>query len=244
MSFGFNGTFTKSQFERFRTYVLNQMSLIDARIDHLKAERDRVGNIAFAFDASGVPTAFTSDPPTTYCGKLFAAYEVLGGDVEFELQVRSTNQPVFRITGDINTPPQMYSNGEIVGVLGLNDAPSADLVQKIRSGFQESIQRRRDYLERKIRRAIDYAEQLDQEISQLTALKGSVDSEGSMTAYLSSLDAMTTDARYMAITDDTNQPDPHGKYSHAPVAGYTPSSKSAPATTYERTLDGLVKPNK
>lgn len=238
----FNGTYTKSQFDRFRAYVNDQVQLIDARISHLKAERDRVGNLAFAYDSAGNPTVFTSDPPTTYCGKLFAAYEALGGDVEFDLQVRSTAQPVFRIPGDINTPSQMYSNGEVVGVLGLNDAPSAALTQKIRSWVFEDLHRRRLYLERKIKRAIDYAEQLNSEISELTALKGSVDSEASLAAYLQSVDAMTVDSRYTAITDDSNSPDPHGKFSHAPVAGYTPSAKGATANTYERTLNGLVKP--
>ena len=244
MAHNFNGTFTKSQFTRFRAYVENQLPMIDARIAHLEAERDRIGNLAFAYDSAGNPTSFVNDIPETYCGKLFAAYEALGGDAEFDLQVRSASQPVFLMTGDVNTPAQLMSNGEVVGVLGLSDAPSATLMQKIRRFVGEDLQRRREYLERKIRRALDYVDQLNLEISQLTALKGSVDSPESMAAYFSQLDTLTTDPRYMAITDDTANPDPHGKFAKAPVAGYVPGPKGATPNTYQRTPDGLVKPAK
>lgn len=244
MAHQFNGTFTKSQFARFRAYVENQLPLIDSRIAHLQAERDRIGNLAFAFDSAGNPTSFTSDIPETYCGKLFAAYEALGGDAEFDLQVRSASQPVFLVAGDVNNPAQLMSNGEVVGVLGLGDAYSATVVQNIRRFVGEDLQRRREYLERKIRRALDYVDQLNLEISQLTALKGSVDSPESMAAYFAIIDSLTTDPRYMAITDDSGSPDPHGKFAKAPVAGYVPGPKGATANTYERTPDGLVKPAK
>jgi hypothetical protein len=244
LAFNFNGTFTKSQFTRFRAYVENQLPQIDARIAHLQAERDRIGNLAFAFDSAGNPTSFTSDIPETYCGKLFAAYEALGGDAEFDLQVRQSSQPVFLMTGDVNNPAQLMSNGEVVGVLGLSDAQSATIVQKIRRFVGEDLQRRREYLERKIRRALDYVDQLNLEINQLTALKGSTASPESMERYLAQIDTLTTDPRYMAITDDTGSPDPHGKFAKAPVAGYVPGPKGATANTYERTPDGLVKPAK
>ena len=94
MAFDFQGTFTASQFERFKTYLRNQVGLIDDRIAHLTAEIDRVGDLAFAYDSGGNPSAITEDPPTTYCGKLYGAYSVLGGEVEFDLQVRSTSQGV------------------------------------------------------------------------------------------------------------------------------------------------------
>jgi hypothetical protein len=244
LGFNWNGTFTKSQFARFRAYVENQLPLIDARIAHLQAERDRVGSLSFAYDSAGNPTSFAHDIPDTYCGKLFAAYEALGGDAEFDLQVRSQSQPVFLVPGDVNNPAQLMSNGEVVGVLGLSDAYSATVVQKIRRFVGEDLQRRREGLERKIRRALDYADQLNLEIAQLKALKGSAASPESMAAYFSTIDTLTTDPRYMAITDDSGNPDPHGKFAKAPVAGYVPGPKGATATTYERTPDGLVKPAK
>jgi hypothetical protein len=242
LPFDFNGTFTVTQFERFKTYVRNQVQLIDSRIAHLEAERDRVGNLGFAFDEGGNPTAFEGDPPQTYIGKLFGAYEALGGDVEYDLQVRSTSQPVFQLEGDETSPPQLMSNGEVMGVFGLSDAESSLLMQKMRNWVREDLQRRRDALERKIQRALDYAEQLSAEISELKLLKADAENEASLEFYISEMDSLANDRQYMAITNDKNNPDPHGKYAHAPVAAYMPGPKRGPAVSYEKTLDGIVKP--
>jgi hypothetical protein len=218
------------------------VQLIDGRIAHLKAERDRIGNLAFAYDAGGVPTALTDDPPTTYCGKLYGAYVALGGNAEFDLQVRSTNQPVFQLEGDEVQDSQLMSNGEVISVLGLSDAESAILMQRMRGWVQGDLHRRRDYLERKIRRALDYSEQLSAEISELETLKSSVDTDGSLEFLITEMEALSSNRGYTAITDDSGSPDPHGKFARAPVAGYMPGPKGAPVTSYQRTLDGLVKP--
>lgn len=243
MALDIQGTFTTSQLDRVKKYVRDQVQLIDARIVHLQAERARVGDLAFAYDAGGVPTGFANDPPDTYCGKLFGAYEALGGDAEFDLQVRSTTQPVFRLAGDETQAAQLMSNGEVLSVLGLSDAESSILMQKLRGWVSEDLHRRRDALERKIRRALDYAEQLDSEITQLTQLKASASTEGSVEFFISNLDSLAADKQYTAITDDSAQPDPHGKFARAPVAAYMPGPDGATATTYERTTNnGLVKP--
>lgn len=245
MAYDFQGTFAVSQFARFKAYVRDQVQLIDARIAHLKAERDRVGNLAFAYDSGGIPTGVAHDPPLTYCGKLFGAYEALGGDAEFDLQVRGTSQPVFQIAGDETQAAQLMSNGEVMGVLGLSDAESSILVQKLRGWVADDLGRRRDALERKIRRQIDYAEQLDSEISELENLKLSIDTDGSLEFLISGVDTLGADRQYTAITDDSASPDPHGKFIKAPVAGYMPGGggKGAKVTTYERTLDGMAKPD-
>lgn len=245
MAFDFQGTFSVSQFARLKAYLRDQVQLIDARIAHLKAERDRIGDLSFAYDSGGIPTGVANDPPLTYCGKLFGAYEALGGDVEFDLQVRGTSQPVFQLAGDETQAAQLMSNGEVIGVLGLSDAESSILVQKLRGWTEGDLHRRRDALERKLRRAIDYAEQLEAEISELQNLKLSIDTDGSLEFLISGVDTLGADRQYTAITDDSASPDPYGKFVKAPVAGYMPGGggKGAKATTYERTLDGLVKPN-
>ena len=244
MAFDFSGTFTASQFTRFRTYVQDQLKPIDARIQHLQAERDRVGNLLFAYDAGGIPTGTANDPPDTYCGKLFGAYEVLGGDVEFDLNVRSSSQPLFQIAGSEARPAQLMSNGEVMAVAGLGDAPSSLIVQQIKSWVSDDLKYRRGALERKIRRAIDYAEQLDLEIGQLQKTKGDASVDGSLAFLLNQIDAMIADGRYTAVTNDLTDPDPHGKLARAPVAGYMPGQdgKGTPASTFERTYDGLAKP--
>lgn len=242
MAFDFQGTFTASQLERFKTYVRDQTQLIDDRIAHLEAERDRIGNLAFAYDSGGLPTALASDPPQTYCGKLYGAYVALGGDPEFDLQVRSTSQPVFQLKGSDVQESQLMSNGEVIGLKGLNDAESALLMQQMRSWVQDDLQRRREYLERKIRRALDYADQLTAEISSLRVIRSSLDTDGSLEFLIKDMEALATDKRYTAITDDTANPDPYGKFARAPVAPYMPGGDGATAQSYERTFDGLVKP--
>lgn len=242
MSYDFQGTFSRSQFTRFKTYLLNQIRLIDARIAHLQAERDRIGDLAFAYDSGGVPTGYANDPPLTYCGKLFGAYEALGGDVEFDLQVRNTSQPVFQLAGSEMEPPQLMSNGEVIGTIGLGDAESSTLMQKMRGWVDGDLQRRKDSLERKIRRAIDYAEQLEEEINELQTLKASIDVDGSLEFYIKEMDALADNRRYPAITNDDTAPDPHGKLARAPLAAYQPGPQRSEVTTYERTLDGVAKP--
>lgn len=241
MAFDHQGTFTVSQLERFKTYVRAQVQLIDDRIAHLQAEMGRIGDLKFAFDSGGVPTALTNDPPQTYCGKLYGAYVALGGDPEFDLQVRSTSQPVFKLKGNENGDSQLMSNGEAIGMPGLSDAESALLMQQMRSWVQGDLTRRREALERKIRRAIDYSEQLNLEISELTTLKASLSTQDSLEFLINEMDALASDPRYTAITQDTGN-DPHGKFARAPVAPYMPGPKGSTSRSYQRTFDGLAKP--
>ncbi len=243
MAFHFNGTFTVSQFKRFEEYVLGQLEQIDARIAHLKAERDRIGSLAFAYDNGGNPTHITNDHQATYLGRLFGAYEALGGNVEFDLQVRSAAQPIFRIPGDATKPAQLLSNGEVISHQGLGDAESALTMQAMRGWVEQDLFRRRVSIERKIRRAVDYSEQLTAEISELETLKGDEKDEGSLRYYIGVIEGLKTDRHYMAITNDDGQ-DPHGRFAKAPVAAYAPGPKGASAVSYERTPDGLVKPTK
>lgn len=242
MPFEFLGTFTKSQFDRFAGFVRDQTSLIDGRLVHLKAEKARIGNLAFAFDAGGVPTHVTSDAPTTYVGRLFGVYEALGGDAFFDLQVRSTSQPVFKLKGDEVKNSQVMSNGEVIGTPGLSDAESALLMQQARSWVSDTLSYRRDALERKIRRAIDYADQLQAEINQLQALKAEATVSGALEFVLGGIQQLLSDRQYMAASNDGTKPDPHGKLAYAPFAAYMPGPKRAPGDDFERTLDGPSVP--
>lgn len=242
MAFEWGGTFTRSQFESFRVYVQDQVRLIDARIAHLKAERARIGDLSFAYDSAGLPLQVDHDTPVTYVGKLFGAYEALGGNAQFDLQFRSASQPIFRIAGDASRAAQLLSNGEAIRDHGLGDAESALVVQALKGWVSADLARRRDYLERKIRHALDYSEQLTAEISELQLLKGEEETEGSLAYYMAIIDSLAVNRNYMAITDDTANPDPHGKFAKAPVAAFMPGEKGATAVAYQRTLDGLVKP--
>lgn len=239
MAYDFLGTFNAAQFGRFAAFARGQLALATARLTHLRAERARVGTIIFNYDQGGVPIGYTKDHPNTYLGKLVAAYEVLGGDPMFDLNLRSKAQPLFLMKGSETTNPQMMSNGEIVGMPGLADGASAVIVQQMHGWLDDTLSYRRDYLERKIRRMFDYSDRLQAEISTLQQITQDATVNGSLESLVKQVDDLIADRTYRATTKDM---DPFNKKGQAPLAAYMPGSKGATAEAYERTLDGPVVP--
>src|SRR5690606_19118665 len=125
----------------------------------------------FRFDSNHVPEAVTANPSDSYLGKLLAAYEVLGGNPFLDLRSRNRDQAVFVLQGTAADPATRASSGEVLGSRGLQDAYSAELVRKLRRPMQDTLDFRFTALERKIRRAIDYAEQLEDEIGELEVMR-------------------------------------------------------------------------
>lgn len=235
MPFDFLGTFNKSQFERFAAYARDQLVHVDARIAHLTYEQTRVGFLKFTFDPAGKPTAYSTGSngsSPTYIGKLMAAYEALGGDPFYDLQTRAMgDQPVFYPKGTETAPNKVMSNGEPLPAKGLADAPSAKLIQQMRSWLQPTIDRRAK-IERKVRRALDYGDQLQAEIDELKTIKKSAEVEGSLENLISAVNLLLSDPNYRALGDDKGA-DPFGKLAYAPFASYEPGEgRAAP--------DGLV----
>jgi hypothetical protein len=226
MAFDFNGTFNQAMFNRLRTFIESQVPLINARIAHLNAEAARIGVISFKYEA-GIPIGHVSDKDS-YLGKLLAAYEVLGGNPGVDLRIRLTSDPVFILAGSSDTGPHTMSNGEVIGAKGLNDGDSAKLMGQLRSAFDATIQRRFDYLERKIRRAFDYADQLQNEVTQLQALvaqtqvtqSSGTQPTGSLASIVSQITQLLTDPTYRAITPDTSKNAELGLDIYAPFSSY------------------------
>lgn len=233
------GTFNKAQFERFASFARSQLVLVDGRIQHLQAEIDRIGLLVFQYDAAGIPIGYAVDPPEAYIGRLMAAYEVLGGDAFYDLNVRALTQPVFLLKGSETVNPQMMSNGEILPAGALADAPSAVLMQRAQAWIDDTLTYRRSYLERKIRRMVDYADQLESELAVLKAIEGTSADVGSLEEIFKEIQELIDDKTYRAISADT---DPFGKKTYAPFAAYMPGAKGATADAYERTFDGPVEP--
>lgn len=244
MAFEFLGTFTASQFTRFSIWVQAQTAQVAARIQHLQAEQARIGALTFAYDAGGVPTFIQpSDAASTYIGRLFQVYEALGGDAEFDLQTRQMTQPVFKTTGTENRISQTMSNGEVVSAPGLSDAPSAELFRTARDWAYDVQFYRRDLLERKIRRAMDYADQLGAEVNLLQKILLDASQAGSIGYILSGVQQLIANRYYIAAANDSANPDPHGKMAYAPVAAYMPNPQGGSTVIdYERTYDGPQVP--
>ena len=246
MAFDWRGTFNKSQFDRFAAFARAQVDGVAPRIRHLTYEKSRLGSLTFEFDAGGIPLSFTaSDSKTTYIGKLVAAYEVLGGQVTYDLQVRTLVQAVYLLPGSENIAPQVMSNGEVLSARGLADAQTAVLVQRAREWMDGPLRYRREYLEQKIRRALDYAEQLQSEIDLLQRMTRGADVEGSLENIVATVTDLFTDTQYRPVYDDKGE-DEHGKLTYSPFAPYSttdadPANVGDPAYQFRRDLEGALK---
>lgn len=238
----FLGTFNKSQFIRFTNYARAQLVYIDLRIQHLTIEQQRVGFLQFAYDTGGRPTSFSTGSPgfTTYIGKLVAAYEVLGGDPFYDLQVRSKIDPVYYLKGSETATSKILSNGEPLPLPGLSDGDSGNAVRFMRSWTEGNLDRL-EKIERKVRRAIDYSDQLQDEIDELKTIKKAVDVDGSLENLIALVNQLFIDPSYRAIADDKGQ-DPFGKYTHAPMSSYDQGGTRAPqeGPAIERGSDGYT----
>lgn len=246
MAFDWRGTFNKSQFDRFAAFARAQADTIGLRVRHLTFEQQRLGSLTFQYDAGGTPLSATpSDAKSTYIGKLVAAYEVLGGQVTNDLQVRALGQAVYLLAGAENATPQLMSNGEVMSPKGLSDASTTVLIQQARAWLDGPLRYRREYLEHKIRRAIDYSDQLQVEIDLLNQISQNAETEGSLEYIFSTIGDLFTDAEYRPIYDDKGQ-DQHGKLTYSPFAPYStddadPANLGQEAFGYRRDLTGAKK---
>jgi len=239
VAFEWLGTFNRSQFTRLADFARAQLVAVEDRLVHLVAEQTRVGSITMLFNV-GDPQGYVADPDS-YIGRLVAAYEVLGGDAFLDLHIRLVSDPVFALKADETSAPQLYSSGEVKAGPGLADAPSATQVANLRGWIDDTLQYRKDYLERKIRRALDYADQLQAEVDRLTRVTQSVDADGSVENIIAQVEQLISDPGYRAIQDDQGK-DPHGKLAYAPLAGYEPGADREGSDTYSRTDKGYVIP--
>lgn len=244
----FLGTFNKSQWTRFLEWARSQQDLIDRRIIHLQAEIDRIGQVTFAFDTNGVPTGFTGGSTQTYIGKLMAAYEVMGGSPPHDLRTRLRTQPVFVITGSEVEAPSMMSNGEPIGERALADGFSAELSRLAQEWLFETMDWRFGRLERKIRRALDYREQLEDEIGKLNTIKKAVDVSESLEHTAQEVEQLFNDPNYRAIYADLNGNDPYGLKTRAPFSSYDVDPSADPNlvdrenVAWQRQNSGVIGP--
>ncbi len=239
MPHDFLGSFNDAQYERFLAYAKDQFAGVAERSAHLDAELGRVGVLAMRTDAGGNPLGIEADPPTSYLGKLFSAYKAVGGDAEFDLQVRAINDPVYRLKTDESTPAQRMNNGEVLAQAGQADAASGNLIGEMRQWMRGSL-RAREALERKIRRAVDYGDQLQAEIDVLAVIRAEADVQGSLAALAAQVQELFDDTGYRAIYRSAGK-DKFGRLSRAPYAGNEPGGNRPGPEETVRTGKGVVE---
>lgn len=169
-----------------------------------------------------------------------SAYEVLGGDAFYHLQTRAKGNPVYHLKGDEVSTSKVMSNGEPVPQLGLADAPSGNTVRDIKEWMSDGIERL-ERIERKVRRAIDYSDQLEDEVNLLKLVQQSVETEGSLENLIASVTMLFGDSSYRAVNDDQGK-DPFGKLVYAPMSSYDQGGnrRSSDGVVVERGSSGVV----
>lgn len=227
MAHDFLGTFNRSQFSRFVAFARSQLTLVSGRISHLEAEISRIGVLTFRYE-KGVPLGFAASPSTSYLAKLLGAYEVLGGNPPADLRVRLRTDPVFVVRGTEDAAPQYMNNGEVIGAKGLADGTTAELMHSAREWLYDTLRYRFEGLERKIRRSVDYADQLQLELQKLQIIQLSATTSGSLEAIASQIEQLFGDLNYRAIFDDSGS-DPYGLNIYAPFSSYDTATSEDPS---------------
>src|SRR5512135_2597198 len=182
MAFNFYGTFTTGQWEELRQFALIQAPDIGARIAWLSRELSTVGIFSTLYDPdTNLPQSFTVTPVTSHGAKLLQAYRALGGFPERDFLLRTSDQPVFLMPG----PPIDTNDASGVAQLGFSDQFSngkqyrgnqrfdRDLgypIERFKKWQLEAIKQKREHLEYKIKRALDYSDQLSIEKDFLSAM--------------------------------------------------------------------------
>lgn len=232
MAFDFLGTFNRSQFQDFLAFARSQSQYITARIRYLNSEAVRLGTVIFTYN-NGVPTGYSARPDNSYLAKLLAAYEVLGGNPFVNLRVRQKSQPVYIVQGTETEPAQFTSSGEVIGGRGLLDGPTAELSRAAQGWLDETLKARFNRLERKIRRAMDYRDELENEIVQLRVVQLAADSEGSLEFIATRIEEYLNDNNYRAIYDDRGK-DRWGLKVYAPFSSYDAGPSEDPNADVNR----------
>jgi hypothetical protein len=181
MAFSFYGTFTTGQWEQLRRFALVQAADLGARIAWITRELSTVGIFETQYDSNSNPISFTCAGPTSHGAKLLQAYRALGGTPETDFLMRTSDQPVFLTQGppiQMNDPSGAAQGGSSTTFSNGRQYPGAqrfdrDLgypIELFKRWQLEAIKRKREHLEFKIKRALDYSDQLQNEKTFLSAM--------------------------------------------------------------------------
>jgi len=180
MAFNFYGTFTTGQWEEFKNFVAIQQIDLIQRKAWLQRELTRVGVFITDYDGPN-PTGFAA-VAGSYADKLMTAYRILGGIPERDMLLRTSDIPVY---ASRTVPLTTDENGEVTGGVAdtfsnnrrfrgsqIFDRDLGILVERLKKWQLEAIKLKRERIEYKIKRALDYSDQIQKEmalIDQLTA---------------------------------------------------------------------------
>ncbi len=214
MAFNFFGTFTTAQLEMFRRFSKLQEQDIKKRIAWLNFQILRVGVFSTEYDdTTGFPVSFQVSPLNSYGAKLLQAYKILGGIPEQEMLLRTSDKPVFLTRG----PDFDYAPGDTTG--GYSDEYSnmrrnrgsqrfdrdiGLIVDRMKFWQLEAIKRKREKLEFKIKRTLDYSDQIQTERDFLTAMLDPENRNNLDNIYSSVIENMLKTGAHNVVEDDSD----------------------------------------
>lgn len=175
MAFNFFGSFSRGQFEAFKAFSQIQRLDLEIRKQYLQKQRLQIGVFTTEYDGH-TPISFTANAGS-YAAKLLEAYRILGGNPERDMLLRTIDKPVFLTRGtgfsvDKNSTVQggfsdVYSNGRRYRGDQRFDRDLGLKVEKMKRWQLNSIKMKRERLEYKIKRALDYSDQLLAEMNSI-----------------------------------------------------------------------------
>ena len=151
---------------------------MELRVQWLQKQLSMNGIFSTEYDGSN-PVSFTASAGS-YAAKLLSAYRVLGGVPERDMLLRTRDKPVFKkkaqnittVTAGVTEGgfSDLYSNGRRERGTQRFDRDLGLRVERFKSWQLEAVKAKRERIEFKIKRALDYSDQLQEEIAALTAL--------------------------------------------------------------------------
>jgi hypothetical protein len=158
----------------FRDFAMVQRTELEARARWLLAEVARTGTVQCVYDEDGVIPVSFSAAPNTYIWKLLLAYRTLGGVPENDMLLRTRDNVVFLGRGASMDDKPGYSNGRLNRGGQIFDRDLGLAVEAMKKWQLEAVKTKRERLEYKIKRALDYADQLQEEYNLIQGLVSGV----------------------------------------------------------------------
>jgi len=182
VAFDFLGTFSTGQYLELERFLGIQERDIQKRINYLQGEIRRTGGLVVIFDSStGYIEKIEASSDKSLVGKLFNAYILQGGNPVNELPIRSFDDPVYLHQGSSTSSVTEYSNKRIIRNAFRFDTYPSSFISNLKTWVLDVIKFKREDLEFKLKKLVDWTDQCAFEIAMLELVGGiTIDDEPSM----------------------------------------------------------------
>jgi len=214
MAFQFTGTFTTGQLLKLYEFAKWQEQDILKRITFLQLRLNQNGRFIPTYGPDYHPKSITVSDPNSYAARLLDAYVLMGGNPIQELLLRLKSDPVYLTTGapfsfddDELTEghSNIMSNGMRLREGHLFDSVVGIQVEKLKRWQRGPTKGKREQLEYKIYKCMDYADQLEEEILLLQMMSNANSHSDSVDAkYQRVVAAYTTPGVVSVVQNDAD----------------------------------------